>query len=160
MDLPLVDIKSAVDHPLYRNPPYKSTELPREVRYIGERKLAFRSKYSPQIKDMMKSLKSKMVASAYPYFNRDHNVWVIEVVQDNLSRVFSVISKLGFEFDEPTVQFLTDCENTKDENSNAVVDEDTIVIEVNNDEFLSKWVEILKVEEDVDAQHYDHLKET
>lgn len=146
-------VNAICDNPRYRKPPYHSIEIPREVRYLGNRKLGFKSKYSPQIIDRVKALKDQSFpySETYPYFNKKYRIWVVDVTERNLNKIMKFISQFKFEFDENVVQFLADCSNAADATSAAVVDEqeNKICVVVQNNLLLASWIEDILVVEDL-----------
>lgn len=140
-------ITAICDNPVYRTIPYESTNVPREVRLLGNRKLGFKSKYSPIIINKIKSLsdKSNPISANFPYFNKKYRIWVVDVTERNLQSVMKVIKKFNFEFDEEVVQFLSDCSNSINQTSVAIVNNENNVIHVvnQNNALLSSWVEDL-----------------
>lgn len=153
LGIPEEQILAICDNPVYRKEPYKSTNVPKEVRYLGNRKLVFRSKYAPQIVDRFKQLKSSvgLVGRSYPYFNKTYNVWIVEITESVLDKVMNIIKKFGFQFNDEVLEFLTKCENAKEERSTATVADDNIILEVKNNELLSAWVEQILLEEKEDV---------
>ena len=144
-------IKTLVHSPVYRKIPYQSTKLPREVRYIGNRKLAFRSKFNPNILADIKKLKTStrpFVGQRYPFFNKPHQVWIVEVGERNLEKVIEFIRRYKFGFDSGVEQFLTDCTNAKDNKTKIELSEGMIKITLKNDEWMASWLDsIFTVEE-------------
>lgn len=65
--------------PIYRQIPFASTTLPREVRWAGDNLLAFRCKYNAVIKEELKKLADGATHSRVPKFNQAHKLWVVEV---------------------------------------------------------------------------------
>ncbi|NJO64306.1 MAG: hypothetical protein HC836_40905 [Richelia sp. RM2_1_2] len=146
-----LEVHAVCDRSLFRIEPYISSNVPRIVRYLGHRKLGFQSKYSPQVIEKIKSLGDPInpsKKSGFPYFNKKHKIWVVEVTENNLEKVMKVIKKFNFEFDEDTVQFLTDCTNSTTMQSTAEVKDNMIYITSQNNDLLARWVEnILSIEE-------------
>jgi hypothetical protein len=143
-------ISALLVSPVYRNTPYQSKELPREVRFAGERKLLFRSKFNPVIVEDIKKLKpnKEWLGRNFPYFNRAQSVWVVEVTDSNLERVMNTIKKHNFLFDEEVEQFLLACENAKGAQSRADLVDGVLRVTVMDDELFNFWLQTdLKISE-------------
>lgn len=142
--------KSSIDQlllmPQYKKPPYQSVELPREVRYAGDNKLVFRCKYNQAVVDSIKALKSDRLFNTYNYpaFIREHKLWLVEVNGRNYETVMDVIKRHKFHFDDDVANYFLEIENTKDQPSNIVADEETIEVNVRNDAFLQNWLNALQ----------------
>ena len=148
--VPAEEVIAICQNPTYRQHPYQSIEIPREVRYIGNRKLAFKCKFAPQIIDRIKALKDSMgnTDTPYPHFHKSSKLWIVEVTENNIEKVMFLIKKFNFKFDDDVVQFLSDCSNANELQSTAVVDDDTIHVVVQHNSLLAKWLdETLVVEE-------------
>jgi|GEM_PF-6593802 len=148
------ELSAAISMPIYRQPPYQSVPVRREVRYIGNRKIALRSKFSPQVTKRIRStvdkkcIRNVIGRSRYnhnqfdfPRFNKKHRLWVIEVTEGNLEAVMRTVKKANFEFDDSVVQFLTDCANTVENETTISSVDNEIEIIVQNDEFMSLWLD-------------------
>jgi len=146
------ELLAIFDNPTYRNELYQSTERPREIRHIGKRKLAFSSKKSSQVIDRLKGIKDpyQIVGRGVPYFVYDHYIWVVEVTENTLNKIYTAIQKLDFRGDPELVEFFEKCENAKEKKSNVNITDQAIKLEINNDEFLAGWLDqVLEVEIDV-----------
>ncbi len=148
-------------HPQYRNEPYKSTKRPREIRFIGKRKIAFNSKKSSQVIDRIKAIKDPygIIGVRSPYFVYDHLVWVVEITQTTLERVYTAIQKLNFGGNEELVEFFEKCEESKNKQSNTKITDECIQLEINNDEFFAGWFDQI-LEVDIDVRDSESPKES
>ncbi len=144
-------VVSICENPVYRQAPYQSVEVPREVKYLGNRKLAFKTTFSPQVVNRIKSLNDDRIGTTsldFPYFNKEYRIWVVEVHEYNLEKVMNLIKKFSFQFDDDVVQFLADCSEASNKPSVAVVSDDTIHVVCQNNNLLHHWLEeTLLVEE-------------
>jgi len=144
-------IKTLIRSPVYRKIPYQSTNLPREVRYIGNRRLAFRSKFNPNILADIKKLKTStlpLVGNSCPFFNKTHKVWIVEVGNHNLEKVIEFIRRYKFGFDHDVEQFLTDCTNARDNKTKVELSEGKIKVTLQNDEWMASWFDSVFVVEE------------
>lgn len=137
------DILAICDSPIFRNVPYQSSDIPREVRHLGKRKLGFKCKFAPQIIDRIKALKDPIAdpKTPWPKFNKKHKIWVVEVTENNLDKIMSIIKKFNFQFDDEVVQFLTNCENAKSNISSGTLTTDHIQITIQHNLLLSNWMD-------------------
>jgi hypothetical protein len=107
-------IDSLLLRPRYRNDPYPSANVPREVRHLGDNLLGFRFKRNDEISQALQAL-----VAYRPYkldnlwFHREHRLWVVPITRHNLEGAMSVIRDHRFGFDEGVAEYLTACENNK-----------------------------------------------
>lgn len=143
------DINKAIAIPVHRQQPYQSANVPREVRYLGMNKLAFRCKRDPTVVADLRALGVKQpyvhqkspLGTTATWFS-DQKVWVISIVNDNLEQVMDVISRHKFHFDQITAEYLTLCENSKMQISTAVMDDDeqNVYLNVCNNNLIAHLV--------------------
>lgn len=144
-------LEALLNTPHYRHTPHESTNFSREVRWIGDSKLAFRCKYNPSVGDDIKKLRTSgihMVNSNIrgtgPKFVKDHKLWVVTVDTQNIERVMELIRRHCFKFDDAVAEFLTEVSNARANNSSAQVTATGIHISVRDDEFLNAVLNDLK----------------
>lgn len=106
-------VKQSVSSPTYRTPPVESANIKREVRYLGGNKLAFRFKHDPIVIAEIKGLKSSSLSNDRSVFNKNFRIWVVTVSAANLEKIYSIIKKNKFEFDEDVLGFMHRCSNSK-----------------------------------------------
>ena len=148
------EIIALCENPNYRVVPYQSTNVPREVRYLGNRKLGLKCKFSPQIIDRIKALKDHTcpLSADFPYFNKKYRIWVVDVTEKNIDSITGLISRFNFMFDDKVVQFLTDCENSVSKTSTVIINDEQNVIHVivNNNNLLAGWLnDVLQIEDNI-----------
>lgn len=120
------DIAKAIAQPQYKQVPYQSADIKREVRYIGMNKLAFRFKLDQTVVADIKALRtSSSYCQTQPVFNNDYRLWVVLVDTENLEKVFNLIKRHKFDFDEPVLEYLTRCSNSRKVPSAFVLDEES-----------------------------------
>jgi hypothetical protein len=102
-----------VRNPIHKRTPYQSIEILREVRYCGNKKLVFRSKYNEAIVKETKKLKTNSEYSDNPYFNYDYKLWIVEINDSNVERAMNLIKRYKFSFDEEVEQFFLTYLNTQ-----------------------------------------------
>lgn len=101
--------------PVYRNEPYPSANVPREVRHLGQNLLGFRFKYNEVILEDIKRLAPRLSCVPAPrfWYHREHRIWVVPTTRDTLDGVQQLITKHRFEFDDAVVAFLTEAVNAQ-----------------------------------------------
>lgn len=120
------DIAQAIAKPQYKQAPYQSADIKREVRYVGMNKLAFRFKLDQTVVADIKSLRtSSSYCQSQPVFNNDYRLWIVLVDSENLEKVFNLIKRHKFDFDEPVLEYLTRCSNSRKVPSAFVLDEES-----------------------------------
>jgi len=152
MRISMDSLQQAISSPVYRNQPYQSISVKREVRYLGEDKLAFRFKLDSTVVSDLKSLRSAndMVESK-PAFNQEYRLWVVQVTPGNLEKVFQLIQRHRFDFDEGVLEYMTLCTNSKKVVSTFVQSDDGDVVYANvcNNPLLAYVVEHVMMGEKV-----------
>jgi hypothetical protein len=139
------ELDSAIASPVYERAPYQSISIPREVRYIGMDKIAFRFKLDNTVVAEIKALKSStdQVNSA-PVWNNQYRLWIVTVSPGNLDRIFEIIQRHKFHFDEPLLEYMTLCSNSKKAISTfAAVDGNVAVANICSNPLLSTIVKKL-----------------
>lgn len=143
------DVTAAIQNPRYQRTPYQSTNVPREVRYVGMNKLAFRFKRDPTVVSDLRNLSvkqpfihQKSQLGSNTCWNPEQRIWIVPVVEDNLERVFDVIRRHKFNFDNDTAEYLTLCTNSKTQPSTVVMDDDeeTVYVNICNNPLLAHVV--------------------
>lgn len=144
-------LRNLIEFPSYRQPPYTSASVPREVRYIGDNCLAFRFKMNDVIKNDIKRLRPKGTGfiEKYNWFHSQHRVWVVPVTRDTIKPVQELISKHRFDFDDAVVEYLVRASNSADQPTGFAYDPEINLIsaEVGDNELIAWWVQtVLKGE--------------
>lgn len=139
-------IDTLIATPYYRIPPHQSTELPREVRWLGNRKLAFRYKFNAGIQEDIKKLKSinHFSESHFPIFNRNHKIWIVEVNASNHLKVMDFIRRHNFHFDDNVTEFFMRITNSKNQPSSIETLKNEIRVTVCDDDLLNEWLSGIK----------------
>ena len=135
-------IRFLISSPVFRQSPYQSTAMPREVRWAGDSKLVFRFKYNASIVEDIKRLKNNEGLSqhTYPLFNREFKVWIVEVTSVNLDKIMDIIKRHNFGFDDVVAEFLMNSVNARGQKSQAFLIDETIEITVRDDDFFNSWI--------------------
>ncbi len=116
---------SYIRNPQYRNSPYQSASIKREVRYLGSDKLAFRFKHDATVILDIKGLKSANdIIPSNPKWNNQFRIWIVTVTPGNLEKVFGLIKRHKFEFDEAVLEYMQLSTNSRKVPSTFVMDED------------------------------------
>ncbi len=133
--------------PRYRQQPYQSTAVAKEVRYLGDNKLGFRFPRIDEIMSDIKALSNRGRDATWKdfnraTFNRQFRMWVVPVTRDTYQSVMKIIGKHDFAYDDAVAEFLTLAENSKFQPSTFVLDPDTgkIVANICDNAILDSWV--------------------
>lgn len=133
--------------PVYRQQPYQSTPMRKEVRYLGDNKLGFRCKRADDIMHDIKNLANRGTESCWkqhqrPVFDRQHRLWVVSVNRDTLKPIMNIISNHNFAFDDAVAEFLTLASNSANETSTFMLDPTTgnIVANITDNPILESWI--------------------
>ncbi len=131
-------IEEILLRPRYRNDPYQSINLPNEVRYLGDNKLGFRFKPTPELIALIKNTRKPVTSKIKPVFNRKLKIWVLSITPANFSSIMDLVSH--FEYDDAVLEYLTLCENSKQEKSTFFIEGDEILANISNNIYLDCWV--------------------
>jgi predicted transcriptional regulator YheO len=141
------DIDSFIASPRHRQQPYASTNVPKEVRYLGDNKLAFRSKWIDEIVNDIKSLSNKSKDYSWkeyqrPYWNSQGRFWVVSLTSDNYNSVMKIIADHDFHFDDAVAEYLALASNSRGEKATFVLDAESgnIIANVCDNEILESWI--------------------
>lgn len=126
---PKADVELYIKNPVYKKSPYQSVSIKREVRYIGMDKLAFRFKLDQVVVSELKSLRSSSdPINTAPRFDHKYRIWVVTVTPGNLEKVFDIIKRHKFDFDEGVLEYMTLCTNSKKAVSTFQFVDDTLAV--------------------------------
>jgi hypothetical protein len=137
------EVQSLLLVPVYRQPPYTSQNLPREVRLASHNVLAFRFAYNAHIVDQIKKLKVRndWLEENYPRYDRGSKVWLLQVTHGNHNQVMDLISRNRFQFNEPVEQLLFDMANPGVNTLDVTVQDNELEISVSSkDTFSQSWL--------------------
>lgn len=124
------ELRELARRPRFRQPPYPSANVPREVRFLGANLLGFRFKYNEVILDDIKRLAPRAGVMPAPrfWYHRAHRIWVTPLTRDTLDGVQQIIAKHRFDFDEAVVACLTAAANARGQPSQMALDGELKVI--------------------------------
>jgi hypothetical protein len=139
----VADIQAAISRPQYKTPPVQSQNIPREVRYLGGNKLAFRFKMDETVTRELKALRNSH-PSEKAFFNRKYRVWVVTVSPVNLEAVQGIIARHKFAYEQATLEFFMRMTNGKDALPSIRYNNDTgnLVFTIPNNPVLAQLVEV------------------
>lgn len=133
--------------PRHRQSPYLSTNVPKEVRYLGDNKLGFRCKWIDPIVLDIKALANKGKDSSWkesqrPYWNRQGRMWIVSVTADSYEAVMKIIGKHDFNYDDAVAEYLALASNSKGQESTFIYDPESgkIVANVCDNDILDGWI--------------------
>ena len=132
MKFSAVEIRNGINNPNHLRTPFESSDVKREVRYIGINKIAFRFKMDAVAQRDIRNLGiNNGVVQSKPEFHLKYKIWIVQVDNTNLARIHDVITRHKFEFDDNLAEYLTRCENSQSVPSAFVADEEDGVIYAN-----------------------------
>lgn len=139
--------------PSYDRMPYESSNIPREVRYVGDNMLAFRFKFNDTIIKDLSSLRMKSSLATVgngprkpvtdvAFFHKALRLWFVRVNRDTIQSIMNIIKRYRFDFDDATVDYLALASNSKSEESTFVYDPESgmIVANVCDNEVTAMWI--------------------
>lgn len=129
-----------LQRPVYRRTPYPSSNVPREVRWVGDDKLAFRFKRNDVTVEALKKLVKRHNMVDVPRFDRTLNAWIVAVNRHSFDSIFDIIGHHRFSYDEGVEAFLAACEEARGGVSEAIIENDEIQVRVRDDDFLGTWL--------------------
>ncbi|RYD62529.1 MAG: hypothetical protein EOP83_14365 [Verrucomicrobiaceae bacterium] len=136
-------LDSLIASPSYRQTPYPSANVPREVRFLGDNLLGFRFKRNDTIVADLNELRRGLdLYLTEQWFHRGHRLWVVPVTRDTLDGIMLVISQHRFQFDETVAQYLTEASNARGQHPAFLPAPDLNVIAgtVPDNEVVAWWV--------------------
>ena len=143
-----IDMDRLILSPSYRQEPYESVMVKREVRYLGDNKLGFRFKKDDAIKEAIKRIRASAKETSWrsdlePSYEFKHRMWVIPVTATNFKQVMNMILRNDFGLDEEVAAFLGLCEASINQPPTAVLDEEggRIILNICDNEALGAWVD-------------------
>jgi hypothetical protein len=154
------ELDSLIAEPIYRLPLYESTNVPREVRYLGDNLLAFRCKVNPVLSERIKGLgdaaKTTWVAGTFDNFGRNHGpsvalkprfdwlhkVWIVPVYRFNLNAIVELIADQRFGMDQAASDYLKLARRSHNQPSIFAIDTENQIILANicDDPILAGWM--------------------
>lgn len=140
-------VSNFLEYPRHRQPPYQSSYLPKEVRYLGDNKLGFRFKRNDEILRDIKALRNRVKDTRVrdhmtPTFHRQARMWIVPVTRETIKGVMNLIRNHNFKFDEAVWQYLLLAENSRGEPSRFVYDPESgrIIVNVCDNDVLAAWI--------------------
>lgn len=157
------ELSNLIADPTYRVPLYESSNVPREVRYLGDNLLAFRCKANKVLTDRIKTLdnaaKTGWLDGTLDNFNlaKDprgpavalkarfdwlHKIWIVPVYRFNLESIAELIADQRFNMDQETANYLRLAHKSLDQSSLFAIDAENKIILANicDDPILSGWI--------------------
>jgi hypothetical protein len=136
-------IDSLISAPVYRKEPYQSSNVRKEVRFLGGYHIGFRFKFNDLIMRDLRSLSEEMQTGLKPWFDRDFRIWVVPVC-NNLIHIRNIITIHRFEMDTAVRDYLALAEQSHKRASTVVVDDvaQQIIVNVTGDNHhLAGWLQ-------------------
>ena len=137
------EVKGLLNKPVYEKEPYKTVFVPREVRYVGNGKLAFRSKYNKNLIEKFKEIEG----SYFCHWVKEHRITMVPIKNETqLNMAMDIIQKHDFKFDDDVVQFLTHCSNTGPDTLKTSISDGRIRIEF-GDHGINQMLKLIKTKD-------------
>lgn len=142
------DVKNLLKSPVYNITPYKSINIPKQVKFAGGNAIAFRCSYNPLFVREMKKLKrtDTKASAAYSFTGDPYNLWVLEVNHENVEATLTLIEKYKFEVDQAACDFL--CDLTDDvlkPNGTVKVEDGKLVIKTGKQVYFKDFIDAVIV---------------
>lgn len=142
-----VAINQMLERPQFRNEPYESKYVPKEVRYLGSNLLAFRFKKNDEYRRTLKAFSSPKkhdhdyhVISVPFRYDWTHRVWIISVHRFNVLGIIEFINRERIGLDQLTADYLKLAKKSFDEPSRFFLNEDILLANVCDDPLLAGWI--------------------
>jgi len=134
-------IDDLIQNPKYRQQPYQSANIRKEVRYLGANLIGFRFKFNDVIMRDIRAISDVQQGAFSPWFDRDFRIWVVPISRYSLEKVREIISKHRFEMDTNARDYLALCACSKDKPSTVVYDSETtsFILNVCDDDVFVAW---------------------
>lgn len=144
------DIRDLLTYPRYRKPPYESTKIPREARYLGDNLLGLRCKYDTAITAQIKNLAYTKVTDELSLtppcsrarFDWAYKIWIVPVHHYNLSKIMVLLREHRFHLDQMTTDYLKQCKESIGQPSVvAFIDEGSALrAHVRDQDIFADWI--------------------
>jgi hypothetical protein len=134
------EVDRLIKSPRYRMPLTQSSNVPREVRYLGDNLLGFRFKRNDNIVEIMKNFADDLgePLCTWDWISR---LWIMPVVRETIQPIMEIIRDNRFGFDDDVAEYLALVTNAQDEPSTFVIDPNSgkIIATVNDHEIMAAW---------------------
>lgn len=144
-------VESVCKSPNYRIEPYQTRIIKPEVRHVVDDILCFRFKYDDNIissikrlvpcKIFIKDYSLQTILTKYPYCEK--GLWFVKITCDNVEDVTKCIMEYEFHYTDEVLKVIADAMNAKVLPSTAIIENDKIKMQANNNEFLVYWLQYL-----------------
>jgi hypothetical protein len=133
------DVQALIANPKYRREPYKSANIPREVRFLGDNLVGFRFKLNEIIVEDIRKMQFHFPNRHSIYFNHAHRIWVVPVTSKTYQPVLAIIQKHRFSFDDAVAAFFARCKTSENDLSAFAHGDDLIAATIANNPLLAWW---------------------
>jgi hypothetical protein len=143
------DITKLLHDPQFRRPLYESTNVPKEVRHLGNNLLAFRFKKNELLRDRLKAVchpKQKVPDETLndglirPRFDWLYKIWIIPVYRFNILPIIQIINDEHFGVDQEAIHYLRLAKSSFNRPSMFAIGEEVIFANVCDDPILAGWI--------------------
>jgi hypothetical protein len=144
-------ITEILEFPKHRQPPYESSNVPREVRYLGDNLLGIRCKANEILTNAIKHLGKinsdpllmPNILRSVPRFDWGYRIWIVPVHRHNLFMIFDLLSEFRIQPDQATNDYLALCRTSIGKESEFVFADDqqqALRALVCDDYILASWI--------------------
>lgn len=148
------DLDNLLRNPQYRQALYESTNVPKEVRYLGGNLLGFRFKKNDILRDKIKALctvpRTTWLSDAKLFdhlisrtrFNWTYRIWIVPVYRYNIMSITHLLAESRFQMDQDARDYLRLARRSLDTASLFAVDDENQIILANvcDNPILSGWI--------------------
>lgn len=131
------EARALLNEPVFAKEPFKSANIPREVRFLGDNLLGFRFKLNDIILADIKAIRKCFVDPKQVRFDRPSRIWIIPLTENSYLPVMQLIKKHRFQFDDAVAEFIAESKLMKSEPASVAMDDDFIAIRVFGNSLLS-----------------------
>jgi hypothetical protein len=135
------EISILLSMPRYRNKPYESIRVPREARYIGGGRIAFRFKRDDMVSKLIEAALVNSRPAERSVRNSQLRLYIVPVSRQTLDTIYHVITTHRFKIDDETMDYLIECFQALDDGTcSASIEKDSILIRCRDNDVLKWWL--------------------
>jgi hypothetical protein len=139
------EIGQLLTYPQHRQPPYESSQIPREARYLGDNLLGLRCKADGILAVRIKNLAVRKInpTGSIPRFDWPHKIWIVPVHRYNLCEVQMLLREHRFHLDNATTIYLDRCHRSANSVSTFMLadhEPGTLIASIHDNDILAGWV--------------------
>lgn len=135
------DLKGCLENPSYRRPPYRSTIIPREVRYLGGNFLGFHFKYHLELVERFNLFRDDAL-NHIARFDPEQKIWIVSIDCQTVDILSEIISTYRFAMDVVTRDYIALVRCSRDKPSTCALEPEsqTIIVNVCDNHDFAYWL--------------------